>query len=131
MISIELNKLYRNRRGEIRRIVAPYYDGSQYIFIDHLNMTYTKHGVYDEHDFFLRDGDGDIYQLVEEVADYIPLADHCTKVGIHAQNLAIWVEAALNCNSWEWDAQQFDAALSVVNNYRDTMELPKFEPERI
>lgn len=119
MIDIEIGKTYRNKRGELRKIVAPYYDGSQYVFIDHLNWTYTKEGIYDEPDFYCRDGGGDDWQLIEEVGTID-----------HAANLCLWVEAALSCNSWHWDAQQFDCALMTVNDYRVSSGLPVFVPER-
>lgn len=49
----------------------------------------------------------------------------------HAKNLADWVEAALQCKSWNWDGDQFDAALHVLNDYRTSVGLEPFTIEQI
>jgi hypothetical protein len=49
----------------------------------------------------------------------------------HAQSLASWVQAALECDSWNWDGDQFDAALSVLNDYRKEFGDEPITAERI
>jgi len=54
----------------------------------------------------------------------------CTEETDHARNLCSWVEAALQCKTWNWDGDQFEAALFVVNQYRASIELPPFQHGR-
>lgn len=47
-----------------------------------------------------------------------------------AHNLADWVEASLQCKSWHWDEDQFDAALHVLNEYRAAVGKEPYQPNR-
>lgn len=49
----------------------------------------------------------------------------------HAKNLADWVEGALQCGSWNWDGDQFEAALHVLNEYRKSIGEEPFTVEQI
>jgi hypothetical protein len=65
-LRLELGKSYFNEIGEIRRIVSFTDDleYGDYQYIDHLDYSYTMHGVYDLHDTVIGITDLD---LVEEV----------------------------------------------------------------
>lgn len=90
------------------------------------------------HAFMSGAGYGDLERISEDDlhawVNYDPSGASFTKMEIvlempkHAHNLAQWVEAALQCKTWHWDGDQYDAALSVLNDYRASIGEQPYTP---
>jgi hypothetical protein len=69
-MKLELGKSYYNGLGEVRIVIkkAPFpdFDPGKYVFMDHMEWTYTEDGIYDEMDTFLGDIRYDLHQEVLE-----------------------------------------------------------------
>lgn len=118
-MKIEVGKMYYNVIGELRKIVGTH-DDDPYVFIDHMNWTYTADGVYDLIDTAAGADRYDLWQeyLVED------------KYSHHANMMCLALETALSDTKCVWSDDKFAEALNSVNQFRDYLRIKKFIPER-